>query len=167
MKLSDGEKLIAMMLADIMEANEIRGEFEPSFIKEAIASGHVWALKRKYSGIFHDYEPDPAVVEETGDILNLCRILENSIKNLDPRDQGEIPEVDRQVWIGFDANHDDHYGVARMQIEEMGLWIEFKDRPLNSHHEVLERYRNMRSRYEAEGARYPLPLSSIKKIIGI
>jgi hypothetical protein len=37
-QLSDGEKLIALMLADIMQANEIRGEIDPAFVKEEIVA---------------------------------------------------------------------------------------------------------------------------------
>jgi hypothetical protein len=45
MKLSDGEKLILIMLSDVYEKLEIEGEINPKFVKSAIGSGHPWGLK--------------------------------------------------------------------------------------------------------------------------
>lgn len=148
MKLSDGEKLIAIMLADIMEANRTNGEVDPAFVKEAISSGHMWALKWKYPGIFEE-DDDPEVVQETADILDMCRVIEGSINQLDDAERDTIPEDDRAVFIGFDANNEDHYGVARMFLTKMDLWPEFADRPLNSHMHTLGYYHAKKARYDA------------------
>jgi uncharacterized protein YfbU (UPF0304 family) len=152
MEMSNGEKLIAIMLADIMQANGITGEVDPAFIKEAISGGHLWALEWQYSGLFHDEEPGDEVVQETADILSMCSFLEYSINELDATDRATIPEHDRTVFEGFDANNEPHYGVARMMIEEMGRWTEFKGRPINSHAQILHRYRQMLERYNGNGA---------------
>lgn len=151
MKFSDGEKLIALMLADIMEANDIKGEVDPNFVKEAITSGHLWALRWEYSGIFHGEEDEDEVVQETADILSMCSFLEYSINELDPAERDTIPKRDRIVFEGFDANNEPHYGVARMFIEEMGRWPEFKGRAINSHAQIVDRYRRMLERYKGNG----------------
>ena len=140
MKLSDGEKLIAMMLADLMQAGKVRGEIDPDFVIETVAGNHLWALKDRYPGLFSDEEPDDEVVNETFDILDMARVIESSIERLDDSEKAEISENDRQVFIGFDGNHDPHIGVARMAIEKLHKWQEFAERPLNCHHTILPRY---------------------------
>jgi hypothetical protein len=168
-KFSDGEKLIAIMLADIIEANGKSGEIEPDFVREAITSDHLWALRWKYPGIYHNGGNDPEVVEETAAIMTMCRVIENSINDLDPADREKIPERDRKVFVGFDGNHDDHYGVARMLIEHLDRFEEFKDRGFNSHSTVLPQYRRMMDDYKAAGGagRSPLPLSEILSVLRI
>jgi uncharacterized protein YfbU (UPF0304 family) len=151
---SDGEKLIAIMLADIMKANKIDGEVDPDFITEAVTSGHLWMLKWKYPGIYHEDDDDPEVVKETADILDMCRVLEGSINALDEAERNAIPEDDRAIFFGFDGNHEPHIGVARMFIEKLDLWQEFKDRPLNSHMSTLNHYRRLKERFD----RSPRPL---------
>jgi uncharacterized protein YfbU (UPF0304 family) len=166
-KFSDGEKLIAIMLADIIQANDLDSEVDPDFVKDAITSDHLWALRWEYSGIFHEAEDDPEMVRETADILTMCRVLENSIDELEPADLAKIPERERKVFVGFDGNHDDHFGVASMFIAKMGMWEEFKGRGLNSHRTILPRYRRMLAAYEAAGGagRFPLPLAEIQAIL--
>lgn len=167
MELTNGEKLIAIMLADIMQANEISGEVDPAFVKEAITGGDLWALEWRYPGIFHGEEPDEETVKETGDILSMCSVVEYSISELGDTDLAEIPAHDRTVFVGFDGNHDDHYGVATMMIEHMGRWTEFQDRSLNSHGPVLDKYRRMKAVYDAGGGASgsPFPLHRIQEIL--
>ncbi|GBF86486.1 hypothetical protein AsFPU3_3557 [Aphanothece sacrum FPU3] len=45
MKMSDGEKLIAVMLADLLEHLEVRGEINTALIKEAIYGDDLWAIQ--------------------------------------------------------------------------------------------------------------------------
>lgn len=167
MKLSDGEKLIAIMLADLLEANGINGEVDPAFVKEAITGGDLWALKWEYPGLFHGEEPSDAIVSETADLLSMCSVIEFSISQLDPTDLAEIPANERTVFVGFDGNHDDHFGVANMMIEHMGRWSEFHGRNLNSHGTVLTKYRRMKMAYEAVGGAVssPLSLDNIQSIL--
>jgi hypothetical protein len=159
-KLSDGEKLIAIMLADIMEANGVDGEIDPDFVREAITSGHSWSLRWQYPGIFHGEEDTEEVVTETANILDMCRVLENSISNLSDEDRSTIPADDQKVFYGFDGNNEPHYGVARMFIEKMGRWEEFSSRGLNSHMPTLDRYRRMKEAFDrsprAQGGGYGL-----------
>ncbi|MEM7690118.1 MAG: YfbU family protein [Pseudomonadota bacterium] len=141
MQMSDGEKLIAMMLADLMRAGKISGEIDPDFVIEAIAGDDLWALKDRYHGLFHNDGPSDDEVNETYDILEMARAVEFSIDRLSDEEKAEIEENDRQVFIGFDGNHDPHLGVPRMAIEKLNKWQEFSERPLNCHHTILPRYR--------------------------
>ncbi|MCD8497657.1 MAG: hypothetical protein LRZ85_05960 [Alphaproteobacteria bacterium] len=51
-KLDDGSKLILVMLSELYEKMNVKGEIEPSFIKSVIYDGQYWALKWQYPGIF-------------------------------------------------------------------------------------------------------------------
>ncbi len=44
MQLSDGEKLILMMLCDLYDKNEIEGEIDHTFVRDAIFENQTWAL---------------------------------------------------------------------------------------------------------------------------
>lgn len=140
-KMSDGEKLIAIMLADLMRAGKVNGEIDPDFVIEAIAGDDLWALKDRYHGLFHNEGPDEETVNETYNILEMARIVEFSIDRLNEEEKAKIDEKDREVFIGFDGNHDPHIGVARMSIEHLNKWQEFADRPMNCHHTILPQYR--------------------------
>jgi uncharacterized protein len=153
-KMSDGEKLIAIMLADLLQAQGVQGELNPEFVKEAICGNDLWALKWEYSGLFHDEGPDEETVRETADILTMCSFVEYSINQLAPEELEQIPEDDRQVFVGFDGNHDDHFGVAIMFIQKMKRWQEFADRGLNSHSMVLPNYRRMYPVFKSFGIRH-------------
>jgi uncharacterized protein len=148
MQFRDGEKLIVIMLADLLEAGKVKGEIDPDFVREAITSDHMWALRWKYPGIYHEGGDDPEEVKETADILDMCRIIEGSIAHLDEAERNTISEDDRKVFFGFDGNHEPHIGIARMFIEKLGRWEEFKGRALNAHMTTLPIYRRMKERYD-------------------
>jgi uncharacterized protein len=166
-KLSDGEKLIAVMLADLLQAHGVEGEIDPEFVKEAIFGNDLWALKWKYDSLFHDEGPSDETVRETANILTMCSLVEYSLSTLKPEELAEIPERDRNVFEGFDGNHDDHFGVAIMFIQKMNRWSEFKDRGLNSHSTVLPKYRRMYEVFKGFEIRHGgFNLDEIKAILG-
>ena len=69
MKISDGEKLILLMLSELYDRLEINGEIESEFIRSAIFSNNIWAIPWKYSGIPFEDQDDPEIVKEVLDIL--------------------------------------------------------------------------------------------------
>jgi uncharacterized protein len=148
MKLTDGEKLITAMLADIIEHLGIKGEFDPAFIRTAVFGDDGWALKWKYSSLFHNEGPSDEVVAETAKIMTMCRVVETSISLLSEDERASIPEHKQQVFVGFDGNQEDHYGVAHTLVNELGQFEEFAERGLNSHHATLESYRAMLRAYD-------------------
>jgi hypothetical protein len=166
MKMSDGEKLIAMMLADLLEHLEVRGEINTALIKEAIYGDDLWAIQWGHSGLFHNEGPSDEIVDETAKIMTMCRVLENSIAELSDHDREQIPERQRRVFEGFDGNEEPHYGVAVMLLEQLNRYREFQDRDLNSHHNTLEKYRAMREVFDQvyAGAR-PLSLRDIQTVL--
>ncbi len=50
-KLSDGEKVILLMLCEIQEHLEVKGETDTGLVKEAICSGNLWA----WIGVCREY----------------------------------------------------------------------------------------------------------------
>jgi uncharacterized protein len=151
-KLSDGEKLILFMLAEIYKHLEIDGEVDPQLVQRALASGHYWGLKREYHGILDTEPPSDEVVSETEEILQMWTLLEESYDRLSPEDKKKVTEGspfgDKVAFSGFDANNERHYGVASFLIKDLGMFSRFADRYLNSHWEMVEAYRRMLSAFK-------------------
>lgn len=150
MKMSDGERLIAVMLSEIMEALKLNNEIDPKLVRSLVTDNDGWALQRKYPGIFGSEAPSDDVVKETGDILWMFGIIEHSIARLKGAEATEADGWHYKSWRGFDANNDPHYGVARTMIMELG---DFEDSRkgvnLNSHSMTsLLQYRRMYEKFD-------------------
>jgi len=167
-RFSDGERLIAFMLADLMEALKVKSEIDPAFVKSVIG-GDEWALKRRHSGIF-DYDgPSKAIVSETTNILWMFSIIESSIAKLTGDEAKEAEGWLYKSWHGFDGNNDRHYGVAQTMIETLGEFSESrKGVNLNSHSQTsLPRYRAMLDKFQAyvqAGAAAPLSMAALRDL---
>lgn len=99
----------------------------------------------QYQGIFnvHSNEIPYHICKETIDILEMYRIIDNAIAQLDDSDK-ESMGLDKLKFQGFDATYDDHYDYAKFLIKDLGRWDEYKDFPLNSHgFSSLDKYRTM------------------------
>lgn len=150
MKLSDGEKLILIMLSELYTALDLKGgEVDPEFVKSAIFGDHLWGLRWKYSGIPFEAEDNPPILQETIEILDMWRFIERGYQALSDADKEKLKEEantfgDEPRFDGFDGNNEyEHLGVANFLINELGRWQEFKDRDLNSHSLSLDGYQHM------------------------
>ena len=146
MKLTDGEKIIIAMLADIHKAMGIRGETDLNLLMESIYGGHLWALKWDMPGLLHDHEDDENFVSETCDILDMWCFIERSFDQLDADEKVQVRDANyghAPKFIGFDGNNESHFGIAKHLIEVMGRFTEFAGRDLNSHSSVVPRYVRM------------------------
>ena len=168
MPMSDGERLIAIMLAELMEHLNLDQEINPTLVKSLLINNDTWALKRKYSGIFSSESPSQDVVSETTNILWMWGIIESSLGKLTG---DEAKEASRWHWTkfsGFDGNNDDHYGVAHTMIEELGEFQSFKERGLNSHTESsLPRYLHMYEKFDGyvkAGQAAPLSFDALRDL---
>ena len=54
-RISDGEKLIMMMLRDLNKHQNVNGDIDPDFIQDALCGGHYWGLQWQMSGLLHNY----------------------------------------------------------------------------------------------------------------
>lgn len=137
MKLTDGEKLILLMLCEIQEALKIKGGTDTKLIQSAIDKGHLWALKRQLSGVFHDSEPTQEMIDEVVQVMDMWRYIESSHERLSAEDKARIkkeagPFGDHVKFDGFDSNGEAHYGsIARFFVDDLGEFEIFKGRDLD------------------------------------
>jgi len=169
MNLTDGERLIAVMLAEVMEALKLDRELDPALLKSLVINNDGWALRRKYSGIFEGKAPSDEVVKETTDILWMFGIIESSIDRLVGDEAEEAKGWHYNQWHGFDGNNDPHYGVARTMIEELGEFEQSRRGiNLNSHTQTsLPHYRRMYDKfygYVLAGQAAPLPFDALRNV---
>ncbi|HET7060605.1 MAG TPA: YfbU family protein [Nitrosospira sp.] len=148
MKLSDGEKLILFMLGEIYEKLGIDGDIDPRFVAKAIRTGHLWAIKRKYYGIYDGLTNNDAdIVRDVVRLLVMWDVMEAAYDRLT---EAEKDELKRQTGLsavtfgGFDANTEEqYYSVLMFLIYEMDEFSTFKGRELNAGHPMLESYMRM------------------------
>ncbi len=151
--LSDGEKLILLLLCDIHQALKVRGEIDSEFIQSAIFSGNLWGLKWKMSGVFHDSEPTQEQITETVDVLDMWSFIESSYEKLSEADKERIakeadPFGKYVKFPGFSGNEETYnLSIARFLIDQLGRFTNFKGRDLDSHFPSLDAYRRMLSVY--------------------
>lgn len=113
MEFSNAERLIALMLTDLLADDPKSQNFDPHFIRDAILTGNSWAIDWEYSGIFPD-EKSEHVVNETTDILDMWELIE---------------EASEHRFPGFDSSRESrHASVARFLTGKMDRFTRFKDR---------------------------------------
>lgn len=170
MQLSDGERLIVVMLAEVMEAMGLNRELDPALIKTLAINHDDWAIAHKYQGIFSSEAPDDAVVKETHDILWMWQVLEDSIAKLQGADAEEAATWHYNKFTGFDGNHDPHFGVTHTLVKDLGLYSDFSDRGFNSHSQAtLPRYREILAKFDASmqsNHGEPLSVDKLREILG-
>ena len=124
------------MLADIHENLAVNGSVDFNLVRNLIGKDF-WAIKREYTGIFGDEERKRSDIDFVQNALDTWRMVEASYDNLSVADQervraskGAFGEAPR--FAGFDG-HTDYASIARVLIQELKLWSEFTDRPMDSH----------------------------------
>jgi len=147
MKLTNPEKLILIMLSDIHEKLGI-DNVDTKLITNAIYSQNTWALSWELQGIVGD-SPDttPQEVIDVVDILDMWQFIEEAYETFDASEKTKIEtETQRKnvKFIGFDGNNETEYmSIARFLVEDMGRFSRFKNRELNSHCPLIQKYRQM------------------------
>lgn len=149
MQLTDGEKLIIKMLAELYKHFELKGEIDADFVSSAIHTGNTWGLRWKYTGIFDAEEADPFIVKEVIDILDMWSFIERSFGNFSVGEKERVkssvlPYSFPPLFNGFDGNNETiHLNVAHFLIHDLERFSIFKNRELNSHSPSLEVYARM------------------------
>ena len=153
MKLSDGEKLIIVMLCDIYKALNVKGAVDPDFVMDAISGGHLKELRWEMQGVLRDHEDNERPAIEVGEILDMWSAIERGYKRLTVEEklqvEAEAGPLGRGVrFSGFDGNtENEHREIAHFFIEKMGRFERFQGRNLNAHMPALEGYRRMLRRF--------------------
>jgi uncharacterized protein len=172
MKLSEGEKLILIMLSEIHGRLQITNGVDPKFVQSAIYSGNLWGLKWGLPGIFHDSEPADEDISEVVDILDMWSRLEESHEKL-PTEEKERVKKEADLYgshvhfTGFDGHTDSsHIGVARFLVEQLGRFSNLKGRDFDSHMPLsLDRYRRMLIAFKPLRTASDLTATEIIKIL--
>ncbi len=153
-EISDGEKLILMMLRDIYKHVKItNGDINPDFVATVLSGGHFWALRWQMHGLYHGYEDKPEDVRFVANVLEMWEGLETAWEAF-PKKEKERVEKEAQPlgkkvrFPGFDGNEDSYLGIAQCLVEEMNRFSRFKGRDLNSHAPLESGYRRMWKVYE-------------------
>ena len=139
MKITDGEKLILLMLSELYDKLEVNGEVEPDFIRSAIFSNNTWSIPWKYVGIPFEEQETPEIVKEVLDILDMWSMIERSYANLSEAskqfvDKEAAPFGKDPMFRGFDGNNESEYlGTASFLVNDLDRFEEFKGRDFNSH----------------------------------
>lgn len=156
MKLSEGEKLILLMLCSIQEHLKIKHpEIDTKLIKEAIFSGNLWGLKRGLPGVFHGEETPDNIVTETENILAMWERLEQSFAGLKKIEKESLAKNaalsfgGKVRFPGFDGNNESSYiSVADFLVKSLNSFRHFKARDFNAHMPTLDEHRRMLAVYE-------------------
>lgn len=151
MKITDGEKLILLMLSELYDKLGVEGEVEPDFIRSAIFSNNTWSIPWKYVGIPFEEQDTPEVVKEVLDILDMWSMIERSYEILS-NESKEFVEKEASPFgkdprfPGFDGNNETEYmGTASFLVNDLDRFEEFKGRNFNSHYPSIDSYRRMLS----------------------
>lgn len=152
--LSDGEKLIAMMLSGLIKATGAEVETNVDLVEKVIVGGHYWALDWEMPGIFHGHRDRRSRVSFVVDVLDMWDFLEEAYEKLSDEDKERLaleaePFGKNVKFAGFDGNNEtEHMGIAMFLIRDLNRFSRFKDYDMNSHAPTLERYGRMYRTFE-------------------
>lgn len=128
-------------------------------------------LENGYTGKYHevllsDEEISPEICEETSQILQMYRVINNSFAALSPEEQEGL-DMDRITFEGFDG-HESHFHYASFMIDSLDLWGEHKGKYLDSHTGAsIGKYRKMLKVYNQKYGKpdYELSRETLQEII--
>src|SRR5262245_66245311 len=98
MKLSDGEKLILVMLADIYKHLRIKGAVDPDLVHDAMYGGHAWGLRMEYADILGSTETEPSIVREAIDILDMWHHIEADWAKISKSERKVVAAEVERIW---------------------------------------------------------------------
>jgi uncharacterized protein YfbU (UPF0304 family) len=152
---SDGEKILMLMLADVIKGLKLKNtETDVNFIEQVIYGGHYWAPLWKMTGVFHRHADRPEDVSFVVDVLDMWSFIEGAHAKLSKAEKDRVAAEagtygKHAKFAGFDGNNESSLvSIARFLIDDMDRFTEFKGRELNSHSPSAERYRRMLERFE-------------------
>ena len=148
-QISDGEKLLLLMMRDLFKHIKATGDSDPDLIADMIFGGHYWAASWALPGVFHGHEDDPRDVSFVVDVLDMWNFIERGYEQLSAAEKAKIEEdaapLGKHVrFMGFDGNNEaELIGIARFLIEKLNRFTAFKGRELNAHMPTRDTYARM------------------------
>jgi uncharacterized protein len=149
MNLSEGERLILVMLCDIHKALNLKGVIDPDVLKPLILEAEHNGLARAANGMSGEHRDRTAVANEVTEILDMWSAIERGYKHLSVDEKREVEigagPLGRGVrFSGFDCECEIAYrDTAHVLIEETGQFERFQGRNLDAHMPALAGYRRM------------------------
>lgn len=169
MKISASERLIIIMLSELMENLGVNKEIDPTLIRSLVSNGNEWGIGLEYPSLGTSDADLSADVKETLEILSMWDNIEASLAELSGNEADEAAHFKHTKFSGFDGNNDPHYGIAMALIEDLGRFVDFKGRDINSHSRAsLARYRLMLPKYDKimqEQFGDPIPFESLRELL--
>lgn len=147
--MTNTEKLTLLMLCDLYEHLDIKGDIDHNIVRNAISSGNLWAIDQEYH-LSDDEDIPKKVHDEVNKTLFAYRCLSSSLRNLAPDDQIELQtKYDLKLennfiqFPGYDGNNEsEHHSVTQM-LGTLGSYEEQSEIDKNSHQENNQDYRNL------------------------
>ena len=153
-EISDGEKLILMMLRNLIDPHQEDNKADAEFVERAICNGHHWGIKWKFPGLFPEPVDHRRVLPEVLNILEMWDYLELSYARL-PEEKKRWANIETGlegsdvVFRGFDGNNEGEYiDIALFLVNHLDRFERFKDRDLNAHIPTIDAHRRMRAVFE-------------------
>lgn len=149
MKPTNPEKLMLLMLSDIYEKLNLT-DVNAKLIRSAIHSENTWAIDWGSPGA----EPPPPLVIEVVKYLDMWTFLEAAYASFDATNKARVateahPFGNPVRFSGFDGNNEGElFSIARILIDDMDRFTNFKGRDLNSHAELRSNYARMYEVFE-------------------
>lgn len=154
MDLTDGEKLILIMLSDLQQAQGVRQSVDPDFIKAAIYYDCLWGINWEYPGITFTQEETPESVVWVMDILQMWTTIEMSFAKLS---DGQKIRVQRDAhpfgvnphFAGFaEESEAEELRILTFLVNYLSRFINFKGRDFISPIPLSGRYTRMNDIYQ-------------------
>jgi uncharacterized protein YfbU (UPF0304 family) len=174
--LSDGEKLIAFMLADVMTTLDPERGRVADLVQRAIAGGHYWALDQEMREIFHDRRDSLDDVRFVLDVLDMWDLLELSFEALSDEGRARlaeaVPHAGEVQFHGFHTIHEENYlRIAGVLIKDQGRFSRFHDRYpfLEMRRLTADTYRAMLERFGPIKGRLvgrPMTVEEMVRVLG-
>jgi uncharacterized protein len=152
MQFSTGEKLLLLWLSMNGEHEHEFGRqnvMDYAFVADAIASGHTWAIERKYPWIFSTKEVAVDVRNEVLNFLDMWLAIEEACRD-DLGDEAVDIGLDRPLALNsveFDGfflpEESEHLYTASFIIRNFAEYDAFKGRNLNAKSARLDGNRRM------------------------
>lgn len=173
--LSDGEKLLAVMLGDLIKGMKIDSDADVDLVQKAIYGGHYWALGWEMQGIFHGHTDRRSRVDFVVDVLDMWQFIEEAVEELSKEELEQLakeagPWGKHVQFPGFDGNNEsEHLSIARFLINDLGRFSRFAKghRDLNSHHQTLQKYNDMYRVFEPIRAKLVGRRLSVNELVAI
>lgn len=143
LNLSDGERLILMMLCDLYKSLDLKSPIDPELLREGPER------RRPANGITRARPDAESVAIEVADILDMWSAIERGYKRLTVEEKRDVEAgagpLGRGVrFSGFDTDSEDRYcEAAHSLIEKTDRFERFQGRNLSAHMPCLDGYRRM------------------------